>query len=116
MNNELKELGEHIAASMDADVISWSVDFGELNVEARADRIAQVLTFLRDDPLARFLTLIDICGVDYPSRSKRLEVVYHLLSMHNNARIRVKARIAEDETIATVTTVYPCADWFEREA
>lgn len=115
MTEELKELGEHIAASIEADIHSWRVEYGELTVEARADRIAQVLTFLRDDPLAKFLVLIDLTAVDYPGRSKRFDVVYHLLSMHNNTRIRVKAQVSEDEAIPTVTGVYPCADWFERE-
>lgn len=115
MTEELKELGEHIAAKIDSDIHKWSVDHGELNVETRADRIVQVLTFLRDDALCKFSVLIDLCGVDYPSRAKRFDVVYHLLSMHNNTRIRIKAAISEEETIPTITGVYPAADWFERE-
>lgn len=116
MTDELNDLGEHIAAAIDNDIHSWRVEHGELNVDARADRIVHVMKFLRDDPLAKFLVLIDICGVDYPQRAKRFDVVYHLLSMHNNARIRVKAKVGEDETIPSVTDIYPCADWFEREA
>lgn len=116
MSEELNELGEHIAASIDADIRGWQVEHGELTVDARADRIAPVLKFLRDDPLAKFRVLIDLTGVDYPERGKRFDVVYHLLSMHNNTRIRVKARVGEDETIPTATKIYPCADWFEREA
>ena len=116
MTEELKELGEHIAASIENDIHDWRVEHGELTVDARADRIAQVMLFLRDDALTRFLVLIDLCGVDYPQRSKRFDVVYHLLSMHNNTRIRVKAQVGEDETIPTITDVHPCADWFEREA
>ena len=116
MTEELKELGEHIAASIENDIHGWRVEHGELTVDARADRIAQVMLFLRDDALTRFLVLIDLCGVDYPQRSKRFDVVYHLLSMHNNTRIRVKAQVGEDETVPTITSVHPCADWFEREA
>lgn len=116
MSEELKELGEHIAASIENDIHGWRVEHGELTVNARADRIAQVMLFLRDDALTRFLVMIDLCGVDYPQRSKRFDVVYHLLSMHNNTRIRVKAQVGEDETIPTITNVHPCADWFEREA
>lgn len=115
MTEELKELGEHIAASIENDIHGWRVEHGELTVDARADRIAQVMLFLRDDALTRFLVLIDLTGVDYPQRSKRFDVVYHLLSMHNNTRIRVKAQVAEEETIPTITDVHPCADWFERE-
>lgn len=116
MTEELNELGEHIAAAIDSDVHSWTVEHGELNVTARADRIAQVLTFLRDEALCRFSVLIDLCGVDYPARAKRFDVVYHLLSMHNNTRVRVRAAIGDGETIPTITNVYPAADWFEREA
>ena len=116
MSEELKELGEHIAAAIENDLRAWRVEYGELTIEVRADRIVPVLQFLRDDPLAKFLVLIDLTAVDYPQRAKRFDVVYHLLSMHNNTRIRVKAQVGEDETIPTVTGVFPCADWFEREA
>ncbi|MEO1253077.1 MAG: NADH-quinone oxidoreductase subunit C [Pseudomonadota bacterium] len=116
MSEELKELGEHIAAQIENDIFGWEVAFGELNLDARADRIPSVLRFLRDDTLCRFSVLIDLCGVDYPDRGRRFDVVYHLLSMHNNQRIRIKAKVGEDETIPTVTPVYPAADWFEREA
>ena len=116
MSEELKELGEHIAASIDSDIRGWRLEHGELTVDARADRIVQVLRFLRDEPLAKFSVLIDLCGVDYPERAKRFDVVYHLLSMHNNMRIRVKAQINEEDTIPTATSVFPAADWFEREA
>lgn len=116
MSEELKELGEHIAAAIDADIRSWRVEYGELTIEVTASRIVPVMQFLRDDPLAKFLVLIDLTAVDYPQRAKRFDVVYHLLSMHNNTRIRVKAQVGEEETIPTITDVFPCADWFEREA
>ncbi|NOX81997.1 MAG: NADH-quinone oxidoreductase subunit C [Alphaproteobacteria bacterium] len=116
MTEELKELGAHIAASIDSDVRDWQVVNGELTVRVRADRIVQVMQFLRDDAQAKFLVLIDLCGVDYPNRAKRFDVVFHLLSMHNNTRIRVKARVGEGDTIPSITRVFPCADWFEREA
>ena len=115
MSEELKELGEHIAGAIENDVRDWNVAYGELNVRARADRIVQVLQFLRDDPLCKFAVLIDLTAVDYPERTKRFDVVYHLLSMHNNTRIRVKARVGDGATIPSVIDVFPCADWFERE-
>ena len=115
MTEELKELAEHISAAIDNDIHGVSIDHGELNVEARADRIVAVLKFLRDDTVCRFIQLIDLCGVDYPERSKRFDVVYHLLSMHNNQRIRVKAKVGEDETIPSAIEIFPCANWFERE-
>ena len=115
MTEELNDLGAHITSAIENDIRGFRVEHGELTVDARADRIVQVLTFLRDDPLAKFLVMIDLTGVDYPGRSKRFDVVYHLLSMHNNTRIRVKVKVGEEETIPTITGVYPCADWFERE-
>lgn len=116
MTEELQELADHIAAAIDNDVRGTTLAHGELTVEARADRIAHVLKFLRDDTLCRFIQLMDICGVDHPERGKRFDVVYHLLSMHNNQRIRVKAAVGEDETIPSVIDIFPCANWFEREA
>ena len=116
MSEELNELGEHIAAAIDDDIKGWRVSFGELTIDAHAARIAHVLKFLRDDTLCRFVQLIDLCGVDYPDRSKRFDVVYHLLSLHNNSRVRVKVEVGEDETAPSVRDIYPCADWFEREA
>lgn len=116
MSEELTELAEHISAAIDNDIHKTSIAFGELTIVARADRIVQVLTFLRDDSLCRFIQLIDLCGVDYPERTKRFDVVYHLLSLHNNIRIRIKVEIEENESISSIIGVYPCADWFEREA
>lgn len=116
MADELKELGEHIAAAIDDDIRGWRVAHGELTIDAHAARIAHVLKFLRDDTLCRFVQLIDLCGVDYPDRAKRFDVVYHLLSMHNNQRVRVKIEAGEGETVPSSRDVFPCADWFEREA
>lgn len=114
--DELKELAEHITASIDSDIRGTEISFGELTVIARADRIIHVLRFLRDDSLTKFIQLMDLCGVDYPERSQRFEVVYHLLSMHNNTRVRVKCSIEEKETMPSVIDIFPCAEWFEREA
>lgn len=116
MSDELRELGAHIASAIDDDIRGWEVAFGELTVAAHAPRIAHVLKFLRDDTLCRFIQLIDLCGVDHLERTKRFDVVYHLLSMHNNARVRVKIEAGEGETVPSVRDVFPCADWFEREA
>ncbi|MEZ5928647.1 MAG: NADH-quinone oxidoreductase subunit C [Parvularculaceae bacterium] len=113
---ELKDLGEHIALAIESDIRGWKVAYGELTIEVHAPRIAPVLKFLRDDTLCRFIQLIDVTAVDYPERLKRFDVVYHLLSLHNNQRIRVKAEIGEEETIPSVIDVHPTADWFEREA
>lgn len=112
----LEDLGAHIAASMTNAIEGQTMRLSELTLEVRADQIASVITFLRDDPRCRFTTLIDICGVDYPEREKRFDVVYHLLSMHLNHRIRIKVQTDEDTPVPSIVGVYPCADWFEREA
>ena len=116
MSEELTELGEHIAAQIDQDLKSWKVEYGELTLDVVAPRIVHVLKFLRDDALCKFIQLIDLAGGDYPGRQKRFDVVYHLLSLHNNQRIRVKAAVGETETIPSIIDVYPSANWFEREA
>jgi NADH-quinone oxidoreductase subunit C len=93
-----------------------SMHVGELTMNVHADQIVTVLTFLRDDPRCRFTTLIDICGADYPEREKRFDVVYHLLSMQLNHRIRIKTETNEQMPVPSVAELFPCADWFEREA
>ncbi|HWA00879.1 MAG TPA: NADH-quinone oxidoreductase subunit C [Caulobacterales bacterium] len=112
----LDELGAHIAGSMTSAVEETIIVRDELTLRVRADQIVAVLTFLRDDPRCRFTTLIDICGVDYPERAKRFDVVYHLLSMQLNQRIRLRVETDEETPVPSVVGVYPCADWFEREA
>jgi len=111
----LKELGEHIAASLPNDVTGYRVALGELSVEAPADRIVQVLTFLRDDGNCQFVQLIDVLGVDWPERAKRFDVIYHLLSLKLNQRVRITVQTDEDTPVPSVTAIYSAAGWFERE-
>jgi NADH-quinone oxidoreductase subunit C len=116
MSQPLEDLGAHIRASMTNAVEDATVRYGELTLNARADQISSVLTFLRDDPRCRFTTLIDICGADYPERARRFDVVYHLLSMQLNHRVRIKIEADEAIPVPSVAGLWPCADWFEREA
>jgi NADH-quinone oxidoreductase subunit C len=116
MSAGLEDLGAHIASSMTNAIVSRYVRLGELKLTARAEHIVTVLTFLRDDPRCKFSTLIDICGADYPEREKRFDVVYHLLSMPLNQRIRIKVETDEVTPVPSVAGLFPCADWFEREA
>ena len=113
MADTLQELGEHIAAKLGSAITGSKIAFGELTVEANAADIVSVLTFLRDD--AGFVCFIDICGADYPEREKRFDVVYHLLAPYRNQRIRVKVRADEDTQVPSVISVFPAANWFERE-
>jgi NADH-quinone oxidoreductase subunit C len=112
----LDDLGVHIASSMTNAIESHSVRLGELTLNVGVDSVLTVLTYLREDPRCRFTTLIDICGADYPSRPKRFDVVYHLLSMQLNHRVRVKVETDEQTAAPSMVSLFPCADWFEREA
>ncbi|MBV9995504.1 MAG: NADH-quinone oxidoreductase subunit C [Caulobacteraceae bacterium] len=112
----LKELGETIIANSAGMVGAYQIAHGELTLHAPAHRIAPLLAYLRDAPELEFQQLIDLCGADYPQRERRFDVVYHLLSLTRNRRIRVKVETDEDTPVPSVTSVYPVADWFEREA
>jgi NADH-quinone oxidoreductase subunit C len=109
----LLALGDSLVAS--GAVLRAYVEFGELNVIADAAKIVEALTYLRDNEACQFTCFIDITAVDYPSREKRFDVVYHLLSPRLNHRIRLKTAVPEDESVASVISVFPAADWYERE-
>ncbi|MCC6008204.1 MAG: NADH-quinone oxidoreductase subunit C [Rhodobacteraceae bacterium] len=91
------------------------IERGELELQVAPGSILRVLEALRTDAAFRFSTLVDITAIDWPQRERRFDVVYHLLSMYRNARIRLKLAIREDETVPSVTDVHPAANWFERE-
>lgn len=112
----MQDIADHISQSLENDVLSTSLSKGELTVIARADHIQQVLTFLRDDRICLFRQLVDICGVDHPERARRFDVVYHLLSIELNQRVRIKVETDEDTPVPSVVDVFPAAGWFEREA
>jgi NADH-quinone oxidoreductase subunit C len=111
----LHELGNHIARSPKGGVISFNVTYGELNIEAEAERIEALMKFLRDDKKCQFINIIDVCGVDYPTREKRFDVVYHLLSPKKNVRVRVKVQTDEQTPVPSICEIFPGANWFERE-
>jgi NADH-quinone oxidoreductase subunit C len=111
----LHELGNHIARSPKGGVISFNVTYGELNIEAEAERIEALMKFLRDDKKCQFINIIDVCGVDYPTREKRFDVVYHLLSPKKNIRVRVKVQTDEQTPVPSICEIFPGANWFERE-
>ena len=111
----LTELGSHLEATLDDYLQSCEMCRGELTLEVRAEAIERVLKFLRDDIACHFEMLVDVCGVDYPDRDPRFDVVYHLLSISNNLRVRVKVGIDEEGTVPSVAAIYSTAGWFERE-
>lgn len=115
MSEALELLGQDIVARAPG-VLGHSVAFGELTIVARSATIIDTLIFLRDDAVCRFQQLIDLAGVDYPERPARFDVVYHMLSLVKNHRIRVKVSTDEDTPVPSITPVFAVADWFEREA
>lgn len=116
MDDGLKDLAEHIALSEPHSVQKWEIHHDELTIFGVRDHIVSLIKFLRDDSQCRFETLIDLCGVDYPERRERFDVVYHLLSMRMNQRIRVKVTTDAATAVASIVDLFPCAEWFEREA
>ena len=115
MDEAPRELGEYLASALPQEVTATEVAHGELIVGTRAEAIVKVLTFLRDDPNCKFCVLVDICGVDHPDRPQRFEVVYNLLSLHHNQRVRVKLGTDEETPVPSATAVYSAAGWYERE-
>src|SRR5438067_6811596 len=115
MNETLDTLGTTVAGALGPAVTGHALAYGELTVTAQAADIVSVLRFLRDDPRCQFWCLIDITAVDWPSRERRFDVVYHLLSPKYNARIRIKIETDEETPVSSVIEVFPSADWYERE-
>ncbi|HUZ91477.1 MAG TPA: NADH-quinone oxidoreductase subunit C [Methylocella sp.] len=116
MDSGLKQLGESIAAALPGAIGGISTAFGELTLTVDAARYIETVTYLRDDPSCLFVAFTDLTAVDYPARAKRFDVVIHLLSPKHNRRIRIKVETDETAPVASLTSLYPAADWFEREA
>ncbi len=115
MNQALEDLGDYIAGLIADDLEEHRLINDELVLVTRPESLHKVIRFLRDDSQCLFKLLVDVCGVDYPERERRFEVVYNLLSISHNQRIRVKVSVAEDEPVPSVAQLYPTANWFERE-
>jgi NADH-quinone oxidoreductase subunit C len=111
---ELETLGQEIVANSAGGITGYEVAFGDLNLTAQMPRIVEVLTWLRDT--YEFQQLVDLAGADYPERERRFDVVYHLLSMTKNQRLRLRVQTDEDTAVPSATPVFPSADWYEREA
>lgn len=112
----LKELGDYIGNALGAAVVKTEIAHGELAVTLTRAALFKGIQFLRDDSTTHCEMLADIAGVDYPDREERFEVVYNLLSVKHNHRIRVKVATDEDTPVASIVSLYPVAGWFEREA
>lgn len=114
--NPLDAIASAISTDASNHISRITTDYNELTVHTSPDDIVALTRFLRDDKRMQFISFIDVCGVDYPGNEKRFEVVYHLLSPKQNARIRVKLVTDEEKPVPSITGVFPGADWFEREA
>ena len=115
MDEALKTVADKIGAALPDAAIGAHFAHGELTIAAEAARIVDVLTFLRDDPDCQFICFTDLCGVDYPEREKRFDVVYQLLSPKLNLRVRVKVATDEATAVPSAIPVFPAANWCERE-
>ena len=113
---KLQELAAHLSAALPGVVVAGEVRRGELCIRVERESLAVALGFLRDDGQCRFNVLCDICGVDYPDRPLRFEVVYNLLSLSRNRRIRVKVDTDEEHPVPSAVGLFSSAGWWEREA
>ena len=115
MSEALKELGTHLELKRSDCVLSWEVANDELTVNVSPSSLVSFVDFLKTDGACQFSTLVDITAVDYPTRGKRFDVIYHFLSMYQNHRIRLRTQIREDEMVPSIIDVFPASNWFERE-
>ena len=115
MDLALQDLGEYIAAALPQEIVETGIGLDELTVLVQRGAVVEVLTFLRDDVNCQFQQLVDVCGVDYPEREQRFEVVYNLLSLTHNRRVRVKVRTDEETPVPSATGIFSSANWWERE-
>jgi NADH-quinone oxidoreductase subunit C len=115
-NIKLSEINKHILDSkFSKSIISSAINNGELSLTVESSLIVKFITWLRDDKKCRFKMLISICGVDYPSLKERFEIVYNLLSLTNNKRIRIKVLADTETLVPSISDVFGVAGWYERE-
>jgi NADH-quinone oxidoreductase subunit C len=115
MTEALNSLGEAIVAALPGAVTGFEIAYGELNVRAETSQTIKVLTTLRDDSRFNFINFTDLAGADYPAREKRFDLVWHLLSPKHNHRVRVTFEADERTPVPSAISVFPAANWYERE-
>ena len=104
------------AIKKNCNPIKISDDFNQLQISISANQNLAVVDFIKNDEACEFRQITDIAGVDFPERTKRFDIIYHFLSFKHNIRLRIKIAVSEDETISSITSIFPAANWFEREA
>jgi NADH-quinone oxidoreductase subunit C len=112
----LEGIAARVTEVLGPHVLSQTIAYEDLTIEVAAENIVSVVAQLRDDAQLRFISFIDLCGVDWPTREKRFDVVYHFLSPKTNHRIRIKVATDADTPVPSISDVFPAATWFEREA
>lgn len=115
MTEQLLDLAGYLEATRPDCVVTTEVAYDELTVTVTLASLLDFAEFLKTDQTCRFSTLVDITAVDYPTRERRFDVVYHFLSMYENHRVRVRVEVREGEMIPSILPSYPAANWFERE-
>ena len=115
MNDALKDLGEYIAGKAGERVVAWDIALGELMLTTTRESLAGLMKLLRDDSNCLFKVLVDVTAADYPEREERFEIVYNLLSLSHNQRIRLKTSTDENTPVPSVVGLFSAAGWFERE-
>jgi NADH-quinone oxidoreductase subunit C len=116
MNEALRDLGDYLEAAIGGDLLAVEIAYDQLNLVIRRDVVVKALTLLRDDHNCQFKQLVDLTAVDHPDQAERFEVVYNLLSLKLNQRVRVKLTTDENTPVASVSGVFSSAIWLEREA
>lgn len=110
------DLGQQIREKLPTVVTGVEEQGGELILRCAREGLPTLLTFLRDDSALQYRQLMDVCGVDFPERPERFDVVYHLLSPRFNRRVRVKVSTDENHPVPSAVPIFSSAGWFEREA
>ena len=112
---QLQKIEKLINSELSSKVKSSSIENDELLIEVDEKDIIDVVQFLKSNENCKFKQLIDIAGVDYPDNEKRFELVYLFLSHENNSRIKVSIKFETDQSINSLTKIFPSANWMERE-
>ena len=116
LSRGLEAIAARVAEVLAARMLKQVIVYEELTIDVAAEDIVEVMGLLRDDAQLRFISFVDLCGVDWPERENRFDVVYHLLSPKTNHRIRIKVETDADTPVPSISEVFPAATWFEREA
>jgi len=116
MSEALNELSSYIGEVAGKLITGSEIRYGELTLTTEVGKLVELITLLREDVQCGFVSFIDLCGVDYPQRADRFDVVYHLMSPRQNLRVRVKITTDEATPVPSIIGIFPGAGWFEREA